>query len=93
MIADPLVRNLATVGGNVAHGDRANDHPAAMIAGGASFTLMGPTGSRVVTADDFFIDFYTTSLASDEVLTEIQLPKQMQGTGSAYVKYERQAGD
>ena len=93
VIADPLVRNLATVGGNVAHGDPANDHPATMIAVGASFTLVGPRGSRTVSADDFFIDFFTTALEPDEVLTEIRVPKQLAGTGSAYVKHERQVGD
>jgi len=93
VIADPLVRNLATVGGNVAHGDPANDHPATMVAGGASFTLVGPSGSRVVAAEDFFMDVFTTALEPDELLTEIRMPKQAAGTGSAYVKYERQVGD
>ena len=93
VIADPLVRNLATVGGNVAHGDPANDHPATMIAVDASFTLVGPHGSRTISADDFFIDFFATALEPDEVLTEIQVPKQLPGTGSAYVKHERQVGD
>ena len=93
VIADPLVRNLATVGGNVAHGDPANDHPATMVAGGASFTLVGPSGSRTVAAEDFFMDVFTTALEPDELLTEIRMPKQTAGTGSAYVKYERQVGD
>ena len=93
VIADPLVRNLATVGGNVAHGDPANDHPATMTAVGASFMLAGPGGARIVAADDFFLDFFTTALAPDEVLTEIRVPGQPPGTASAYVKYERQVGD
>ena len=93
VIADPLVRNLATVGGNVAHGDPANDHPATMVAMGASFTLVGPSGSRTVPAEDFFIDVFTTALEPDELLTEIRIPKQPAGTGSSYVKYERQVGD
>ncbi len=93
VIADPLVRNLATVGGNAAHGDPANDHPATLAATGASFTLVGPAGSRTVPAGDFFVDVFTTALEPDEILTEIVVPKQPAGTGSAYVKYERQVGD
>ena len=93
VIADPLVRNLATVGGNAAHGDPANDHPASLIANGASFTLAGPAGSRTVQGGDFFVDLFTTALEPDEILTEIVVPKQGNGTGSAYVKYERQVGD
>ena len=93
VIADPLVRNLATVGGNVAHGDPANDHPATMVAVDASFTLVGPHGSRSVSAEDFFLDFFATALEPDEILTEIRIPKQTAGTGSAYVKHERQVGD
>ena len=93
VIADPLVRNLATVGGNVAHGDPANDHPATMVALDASFTLVGPDGARKVAADDFFTDVFTTALQPDEVLTEIRVPRQPAGTAGAYVKYERQVGD
>ena len=93
VIADPLVRNLATVGGNAAHGDPANDHPATLVATGASFALVGPAGSRTVPAGDFFTDLFATALEPDEILTEIVVPKQKAGTGSAYVKYERQVGD
>ncbi len=93
VVADPLVRNVATVGGNAAHGDPANDHPATLVATGASFTLVGPVGSRTVAAEDFFVDLFTTALEPDELLTEIVIPRQKDGTGSAYVKYERQVGD
>ncbi|MCY4371657.1 MAG: xanthine dehydrogenase family protein subunit M [bacterium] len=93
VIADPLVRNLATVGGNAAHGDPANDHPATLVAAGASFTLVGPAGSRTVPSGDFFVDVFATALEPDEILTEIVVPKQKAGTGIAYVKYERQVGD
>ena len=54
MIADPQVRNMATVGGNLAHGDPANDHPATMIALRASVIAVGPNGSREIGIDDFF---------------------------------------
>jgi carbon-monoxide dehydrogenase medium subunit len=93
VIADPLVRNLATVGGNVAHGDPANDHPATMVALGATFTLQGPSSQRQVGAEGFFVDLFTTSLRADEVLTDIRVPVPGPGAGAAYVKYERQVGD
>ncbi|MGH9243618.1 MAG: FAD binding domain-containing protein [Acidimicrobiales bacterium] len=93
VIADPLVRNLATVGGNVAHGDPANDHPATMVALGATFTVHGPDNTREIGAEEFFVDLFTTSLRDDEILTDIRVPVSRPGTGAAYVKYERQVGD
>jgi aerobic carbon-monoxide dehydrogenase medium subunit len=93
VIADPLVRNLATVGGNVAHGDPANDHPATMVAVGARFTLASRSGSRQVAAEDFFIDLFDTALGEEEILTEIWVPFPTAGSSSAYVKFERQVGD
>ncbi len=74
MIADPQVRNMATVGGNLAHGDPANDHPAAMIALRARVVVEGPNGSREIGIDDFFTDFFTTALQNNEILTEIKIP-------------------
>src|SRR5262247_1001428 len=71
VIADPLVRNLATVGGNLAHADPANDHPATMLAYGASVVATGPKGERVIPITEFFTDLFATALASDEILTEI----------------------
>src|SRR5262249_9775924 len=65
VIADPLVRNSATICGNVAHGDPGNDHPATMIALDASFVARGPTGERRIPARDFFVAFFTTALAPD----------------------------
>lgn len=93
VIADPVVRNLATVGGNLAHGDPANDHPATMVAISARLVLQSRAGTRQVSAEDFFIDLFTTSLGDEEILTEIQVPLPRPGAASAYVKYERQAGD
>ena len=58
VIADPLVRNLATVGGNLAHGDPANDHPATMLALGAEVVATGPKGERVIRIDDFFVSIF-----------------------------------
>jgi carbon-monoxide dehydrogenase medium subunit len=60
VIADPLVRNRATVGGNIAHADPANDHPAVMLAYGATVTARGPKGERNIDIDNFFVDIFTT---------------------------------
>lgn len=93
VIADPLVRNLATVGGNLAHADPANDHPATMLALRASVVARGPKGERVIAIDELFIDTFTTSLKDDEVLTEIRIPRAQPRSGGAYVKLERRVGD
>ncbi|MGN6361738.1 MAG: FAD binding domain-containing protein [Thermomicrobiales bacterium] len=93
VVADPLVRNLATVGGNLAHADPANDHPAAMLALRADIVATGPRGERVVPIDNFFVDIFTTSLAPDELLTEIRIPLPPAHSGGAYVKFERKSGD
>jgi aerobic carbon-monoxide dehydrogenase medium subunit len=93
VIADPLVRNLATVGGNLAHGDPANDHPATMLALGAVVVATGPKGERTIPIEEFFTDLFTTALAHDEILTEIRIPTPPAGSGGAYVKLERKVGD
>ncbi|HEY6002118.1 MAG TPA: xanthine dehydrogenase family protein subunit M [Anaeromyxobacter sp.] len=93
VIADPIVRNLATVGGNLAHGDPANDHPAAMIALGARVVATGPKGQREIAIDDLFTGLFTTALAPDEILTEIRVPKAAPRSGGAYEKLERKVGD
>lgn len=93
VIADPLVRNLATVAGNLAHADPANDHPATMLALNAEIVATGPNGERVIPIDDFFVDAFTTALAPDEVLTAIRLPAPAPRSGGAYVKFERKVGD
>ena len=93
MIADPSVRNMATVGGNLAHGDPANDHPATMLALRASVVAEGPNGNREIKIDDFFPDFFTTALVEDEILTEIRIPSPPSASGGAYLKIERKVGD
>jgi carbon-monoxide dehydrogenase medium subunit len=93
VIADPLVRNLATVGGNLAHGDPANDHPAAMIALGARVVATGPQGSREIAVEKFFTGLFTTVLEPDEILTEIRVPIPPPRSGGAYKKLERKVGD
>ena len=93
VIADPLVRNLATVGGNLAHGDPANDHPATMLALRAEVVATGPGGSRTIPIDQFFRGLFQTALEPDEILTEIRIPAPPPRSGGAYVKLERKVGD
>ena len=93
VIADPLVRNLATVGGNLAHGDPGNDHPATMLALGAQVVTTGPSGERVIPIDKFFLGLFTTALQPDEILTEIRIPTPPPRSSGAYVKLERKVGD
>src|SRR5215468_2570957 len=92
-IADPQVRYLGTIGGNVANGDPGNDLPAVMIALGASYVLRGPKGERSVKAESFYSGPFTTALASDEILTEIRIPVPARGHGYAYQKMKRKVGD
>jgi len=93
VIADPIVRNRATAGGNLAHGDPANDHPATMLALGASVVARGPRGERTIPVDQFFKGLFTTALAANEILTEIRIPTPPARSGGAYVKLERKVGD
>ena len=93
VIADPVVRNRATAGGNLAHGDPANDHPATMLALGASVVAKGPKGERTIPVDQFFKGLFTTALAANEILTEIRVPTPPARSGGAYVKLERKVGD
>jgi aerobic carbon-monoxide dehydrogenase medium subunit len=92
-IADPQVRNMATIGGNLAHGDPANDHPATMLALRAEIVASGPGGERVILIKDFFVSLFATALEHDEILTEIRVPTQPARSGGAYFKLERKVGD
>jgi len=93
VIADPVVRNMATVGGNLAHGDPGNDHPATMIALRAQVVATGPKGERVIPIEQFFKGLFRTALKPDEVLTEIRIPAPPARSGGAYQKLERKVGD
>jgi aerobic carbon-monoxide dehydrogenase medium subunit len=93
VIADPLVRNMATIGGNLAHGDAENDHPATMIALDATIAVRGTGSERVIPAGEFFRGLYETALDPAEILTEIRIPALPQGCGTCYIKVHRQAGD
>lgn len=93
VIADPVVRNMATVGGNIAHADPANDHPAVMLAYQAEVVAQGPNGRRVIPIDNFFLDLFQNALQPGEILTEIRIPRPASHAGGAYVKMERKVGD
>jgi aerobic carbon-monoxide dehydrogenase medium subunit len=93
VIADPLVRNKATIGGNLAHADPANDHPATMLAYGAQIIARGPSGTRTISIDDLFVGLFETRLGPGEILTEIRIPKPGARAGGAYLKIERKVGD
>src|SRR5262245_28273233 len=93
VIGDPLVRNLATIGGNLAHADPANDHPATMLALEAEMVATSLDGERTIPAAEFFTDVFTTALRPEEILTAIRLPTPPAGSGGTYVKLERKVGD
>ena len=93
VIADPVVRNLATIGGNLAHADPANDHPAAMLAAGAEIVAAGQKGERRLPIESFFTGPFATALKADEILTEIRVPVPAGRSGGAYLKLERKVGD
>ncbi len=86
VIGDMQVRNRGTIGGSVAHADPGADFPVILTALNASFVLQSSSGSRSVAADDFFIDFFTTAMTANEILTEIRVPLPASGSGTAYLK-------
>ena len=92
-IADPQVRYRGTVGGNVANGDPGNDLPALMMTLGAEYVLEGSSGTRTVTARDFYLGAYSTVLDPGEILTAITIPVPPSGHGYAYEKLKRKIGD
>lgn len=93
LIADPLVRNRGTIGGNVANGDPGNDQPAIMLALGATFVARGSKGERSIPANQFYKGLYETALARNEILTEIRIPVPPARSGGAYAKLKRKTGD
>jgi len=91
LIGDQQVRNRGTLGGSLAHADPAADMPTVMLALGATLTVLGPQGSRSLSAADFETDMFTTALAEDEVLISISVPSMGSGTGGAYAKHDHPA--
>jgi carbon-monoxide dehydrogenase medium subunit len=90
-IGDPMVRNMGTLGGSLAHADPAADWPAAVIALGAEFVAEGPKGKRTIKVDDFFKGILTTALAENEILTEIRVPACGANVKCAYAKFPHPA--
>jgi len=93
LIADPLVRNRGTIGGNIANGDPANDWPAIVIALGAELVAKGRGGERVIPASRFYKGLFVTDLKADEILTEVRIPAPGGKSGGAYRKLKRKTGD
>jgi len=93
LIADPLVRNRGTLGGNIANGDPGNDQPAIALAVGATLVARGPKGERSIAANQFYKGLYETALARNEILTEIRIPLPAARSGGAYAKLKRKTGD
>ena len=93
LIADPQVRYMGTIGGNVANGDPGNDMPALMLTLGASYRLEGPSGGRDIAASEFYQGAYFTALEPGEILIFISIPAPAAGHGYAYEKLKRKVGD
>jgi aerobic carbon-monoxide dehydrogenase medium subunit len=93
VIADPQVRYVGTIGGNVANGDPGNDMPALMMALGATYGLRGADGERKVPARDYYLGLYETAARPGEVLSAVRIPKPPSGHGWAYEKLKRKVGD
>jgi carbon-monoxide dehydrogenase medium subunit len=91
-VGDPQVRHRGTIGGSIAHADPASDLPATTLALGATYVAQGPNGTREIAAADFYEGFLTSTLAADEMLTEIRVPK-MNGAGWSFQKFNRRAQD
>ncbi|MGZ5328522.1 MAG: FAD binding domain-containing protein [Actinomycetota bacterium] len=92
-IADPLVRNLGTIGGSLAHADPAGDLGSVMLSLGASVVLTGASGDRVVPIDEFMVATFTTSIEPTELLTQVRVPAAQPRSGGTYLKLERKVGD
>jgi carbon-monoxide dehydrogenase medium subunit len=91
-VGDPPVRHRGTLGGSIAHADPASDLPATTLALGATYVAQGPNGTREIAAADFYEGFLTSTLAPDEMLTEIRVPKTT-GAGWGFQKFNRRAQD
>ncbi len=90
-VGDRQVRNRGTLGGALAHADAASDYPAAILALEATIVAQGPNGARRIAAQDFFVDFLTTALRPDELLTEVRIAAPPRGHGWSYQKLANQA--
>jgi carbon-monoxide dehydrogenase medium subunit len=92
-VSDPLVRNRGTVCGSLAHADPQGDWGSVMIAARAKVVARGPGGSRTIPVDELFAGPFTTTLAPDEIVTEVRVPNPGPRASGAYLKLERKVGD
>jgi carbon-monoxide dehydrogenase medium subunit len=93
LISDPIVRNLGTVGGSLAHADPQGDWGSVMLATQAEITVRGPSGTRTIPIDEFFEGPFTTALEPTEILTGVRIPDPGARAGGTYLKLERKVGD
>jgi aerobic carbon-monoxide dehydrogenase medium subunit len=93
LISDPIVRNLGTVGGSLAHADPQGDWGSVMLAMRAEITVRGPNGTRTIPIDEFFQGPFTTALEPTEILTGVRIPDPGARAGGTYLKLERKVGD
>ena len=91
LVGDPMVRNMGTIGGSLAHADPAADYPATAIAVGAELVAEGPKGKRTIKVDDFFKGLMTTAVGADEILTEVRVPALAANQSAAYMKFPHPA--
>jgi carbon-monoxide dehydrogenase medium subunit len=91
-VGDPQIRHRGTIGGSLAHADPAADLPMALVALGGSVELQGPGGTRLVSADDFFLGFFETAMEPDELLTAVRVPRRP-GVPWGYQKFVRRSND
>jgi aerobic carbon-monoxide dehydrogenase medium subunit len=91
-VGDPQIRHRGTIGGSLSHADPSADLPMALVALGGSVVLQGPSGTRAVSADDFFQGYFETAMASDELLTAVRVPRRP-GVPWGYQKFVRRAND
>jgi carbon-monoxide dehydrogenase medium subunit len=91
LVGDPMVRNMGTIGGSLAHADPAADYPATAIAVGAEMVAEGPKGKRTIKVDDFFKGLMTTAVGADEILTEVRVPALAANQSAAYMKFPHPA--
>jgi aerobic carbon-monoxide dehydrogenase medium subunit len=91
LIADPAVRHRGTIGGALSHADPAGDLPATVLALDATLIVLGRRGEREIPARDFFVDYLTTALGTEEILTAIRVPKLGPGWGYRYEKFQATA--
>jgi len=93
LISDPLVRNLGTLAGSLAHADPAGDWGSVMLALGARVVATSSAGERVIDVDDFLQGPFTTVLEPTEIITEVRVPRPDDRAGATYLKLERKVGD